>query len=109
MIGTVSKVKKLQQAINLTGDKILYQTKQWYSDNVHAAITKHVICRSVPKADETGYKQVTLFESYSLLQVVFFLLDLYNYRLGKPLSMENETWNQLRGDMNDYIEILKGE
>ena len=107
MVGTAKNVKRLQNVINRSGDKILYNTRQWYSTDFNAPVTEHIISRVIIDKKTEAKKTVVIYKTYSLLQVVLFLRDLLFVRLGRELPVENEKWNKLRGDMGVYLATIK--
>ena len=97
----IAMIKKLQKALNNKGDKILYQTSQFYSEQKQEPITFHHIKRSV-KDEETGKnKHIELFKSTSMIQIVFFLRDMW-YRMNNlDLPQDNEQWNSIRKGVDE--------
>ena len=97
----IAMIKALQKALNNKGDKILYQTSQFYSEQKQEPITFHHIKRSV-KDEETGKnKHIELFKSTSMIQIVFFLRDMW-YRMNNlDLPQDNEQWNSIRKGVDE--------
>lgn len=93
-------VHKLQQAINGKGEKITYHTSQFYSIDQDRPVTKYTIRKTVFDERLGRYKNIDLFNTYSLIQVVLFLRD-YWYRLNnQELPTDNEMWNKVRDKLN---------
>ena len=98
----IAMIKKLQKALNNKGDKILYQTSQFYSEQKQEPITFHHIKRSV-KDEETGKnKHIELFKTTSMIQIVLLMRDLWYLANNIELPTDNEEWNKIR----DTIEIF---
>lgn len=92
-------IHKLQMAINSKGERITYNTSQFYSEQKHCPITKYTIKKAVPDEDNPKRTHsVELFSAYSQIQIVLFLRD-YWFKLNDiPLPTDNKMWNMLRPD-----------
>ena len=98
----IAMIKKLQKALNNKGDKILYQTSQFYSEQKQEPITFHHIKRSV-KDEETGKnKHIELFKTTSMIQIVLFLRDLWYKANNIELPTDNEAWNIIRQGLEEF-------
>lgn len=89
-------IHKLQQAINSKGDKLLYNTSQFYSEDQQRPITQYCIRKAIWDTEKHKNRNVELFKSTSQIQIVLFLRD-YWYRInGWELPTDNEKWNKMR-------------
>ena len=89
-------IHKLQKALNLQGQKILYNTSQFYSDKQERPITFYHIKRAVYNEQTGKNKNEEIFKTTSQIQVVLFLRDYLFLVEGKELPTDNETWNEIR-------------
>ena len=92
-------IKKLQTALNRNGDKILYSTTQFYSDKQDRPVTMYVVKRAVFDENKGKNMNIELFKSTSQIQVVLYLRDLWYELQGMEVPKNNETWNNIRGDL----------
>ena len=67
-------IKKLQTAINLQGQKLLYCTSEFYSKDLKRPVIMYYIKNAVFVDDSVSNE--VLFKSASQIRVVFFLRDL---------------------------------
>ena len=70
-------IHKLQQALNTKGQKILYQTSQFWSDEQNRPITMYHIRQSYYDDAVGKTKSTEIFKSASQIQVVQFLAELW--------------------------------
>ena len=89
-------IHKLQKALNLQGQKILYNTSQFYSDKQNRPVTCYHIKRAVYNEQTGKNKNEEIFKSTSQIQIVLFLRDYLFIVQGKELPTDNETWNEIR-------------
>ena len=94
----ITMVKKLQQAINNKGEKILYTTSQFYSDEQDRPITIYIIKKAVFDEKKNKNVNVELFSSTSLIQIVLFLRDYWYELNGEEVPTDNEEWNRIKAD-----------
>ena len=92
--------KKLVKALNSRGAKITITTKQFIGkdDKPHNffSVNKSIL------NDETGrYKQVELFGTYSMVQLVLFLRDLWFELNGWELPTDQAKWNLIREKLKE--------
>lgn len=92
----IAMIKKLQLAINNKGDKILYQTSQFYSKQKQGPVTMYHIKRAVLDEETGKNHNIELFKSTSMIQIVFFLRDLWYKMNNLELPTDNEQWNNIR-------------
>lgn len=96
----ISMIKKLQRAINTKGEKLLYQTSQFYSEQQKAPVTCHHIKKAVLDEETGKTKNKELFSTYSMIQVVLYLRD-YWYKLNNmPIPTDNQQWNEIKEKNN---------
>lgn len=89
-------IKKLRNAINNKGEKLLYNTTEFFSEEQQRPITVYIIKKAVWDDKRHHNRNVQLFQSSSQIQIVLFLRD-YWYRLnGLELPVDNEMWNDIR-------------
>lgn len=88
--------KKLITALNRGyGDTLLYTTREFMGIEGHPH-TMYGISRAVWDEEKHKYSAVKIYESASLIRVVFYLRDLLFIAQGKPLPMDNKMWNEFR-------------
>lgn len=108
MASNINKnIIRLQRALNDKDQRILYSTSQFYSAEQKRAITKHTIKQALEKDEETGkYNTITLFSSYSQLQIVLFLRDLWFQANGWELPTDNPVWEGIKKEQKlfEYAE-----
>lgn len=89
--------RKLQSAINkLTGDKILFNSRQWYKEEQQRAVTQYIVLRV---REESG-KKVTeeLFKTYSQIQLVLFMRDYWYTLNGWEVPTDNLEWEEVKAE-----------
>jgi hypothetical protein len=93
-------IKKLQTAINGKGEKLLYQTSQFFSEEQNRPVTVYHIKKAVWDEEKNRSRNVELFKSTSQIQIVLYLRD-YWYRLNNiPLPTDNEEWEKIKEKWN---------
>lgn len=93
----VVMIKKLQNAINSKGYKILYNTSQFYSTEQNRPVTIYYLKRAIE--DENNPKKhryIEIFKSTSMIQIVLCLRDIWYSINNQELPTDNEEWNKLR-------------
>lgn len=96
MNSNTTMIKKLRTAINRKGEKLLYNTSEFYSDEQERTVTIYSIKKSVWDNKLRKARHIELFHSTSQIQIVLFLRD-YWYQLNNiPLPEDNEMWNKIR-------------
>lgn len=89
-------IHKLQQAINSRGERLLYSTSQFYSEDQQRPITQYHIKKAIWDEFKKRNRNVELFRSTSQIQIVLYLRD-YWFRLNNwELPVDNMTWNKVR-------------
>ena len=90
-------IHRLQQAINQKyNQKILYQTKQFYSDQDDRPVTKYCIKKAVPDESTGKNRNIDLFSSYSQIQIVLYLRDMWYTLNGWEVPTDNQMWNEIK-------------
>ena len=87
-------IRKLQQALNARGCRILFSTSQFYSEQQNRPITIYHIKQSL--IDDGKTTQIELFSSASRIQTVLFLRDYWYDLNGWELPTDNPVWNKIR-------------
>lgn len=70
-------IHKLQQALNTKGQKILYQTSQFWSNDQNRPVTMYHIKQAYYDESVGKTKSTEIFKSASQIQVVQFLADMW--------------------------------
>ena len=97
MASNIKTIKKLQLAINMNCPfRILYTTNQFYSVDKQMPVTKYCLRKATLNYDEHRSDSVEIFSTYSQLQVILFLRDLWYVYLGKDLPNDNELWENIK-------------
>lgn len=94
-------IKKLQQAINLKGGKLLYSTTQFYSEQQDRPVTMYIIKQGIYDEEKGKTTSVELFKSYSQIQIVLFLRDMWYEMNGMEVPKDNEKWNKVKEDYHN--------
>lgn len=86
--------RKLQSACLLKGEKILFNSRQWYNEDRHRAVTQYIILKST---EENG-KEINreLFKTYSQIQLVLFMRDYWYTLNGWELPADNPEWEEIK-------------
>ena len=96
MANNGTMIKKLQHALNERGLKILYQTHQFYSEDQQRPVTSYVIKQAVWDEKKHRNVNVELFSSFSQIQIVLFLRDMWYQVNGWEVPTDNEQWNKVK-------------
>lgn len=97
----ITMVKKLQQAINSRGEKILYTTSQFYSDEQDRPVTIYSIKKAIFDEKTNRNINIKLFSSTSLIQIVLYLRDYWYELNGQEPPTDNEEWNKIRQGLQE--------
>lgn len=99
-------IHNLQNAINQHGGRILYEKTQFFSDTEHRPVTIYRISQSTESI--TGkHSKIKLFESTSMIQIVFYLRDVWYTISGQELPTDNPDWELVKANKHiDYGLIL---
>ena len=96
MNSNTTMIKKLRSAINLKGERLLYNTSEFFSEEEQRAITIYSIKKQVWNPKLQKNKNIELFHSTSQIQIVLFLRDYWYNLNGMELPTDNEKWNKIR-------------
>lgn len=109
MASNIKTIKKLQLAINMNCPfRILYTTNQFYSVDKQMPVTKYCLRKATLNYDEHRSDSEEIFSTYSQLQVILYLRDLWYTWLGKDLPTDNELWENIkRRDNITYEDVIK--
>lgn len=93
----IALARKLQSACNKQfGTRLLLNSRQWYSEDQHRAVTVYSIHQSVRKEGSEKDISVELFKTYSQVRLVLFLRD-YWYKLnGWEVPKDNKMWEEVK-------------
>ena len=97
MASNIKTIKKLQLAINMNCPfRILYTTSQFYSVDKQMLVTKY--CLRKAELDYTEHKSTSeeIFSTYSQLQIILYLRDLWYTWNNMELPTDNELWNGIK-------------
>lgn len=93
-------IKKLQHALNDKGLKILYSTAQFYSEDQQRPVTCYIIKQAIWDEEKRRNVNIELFKSYSQIQIVLFLRDMWYEVNGWEVPTDNDTWNKIKKEIN---------
>lgn len=96
MNSNLTMIKKLRNAINAKGYKLLYSTYEFFSDEKKGPVTIYCIKEAVYNEQKGRNDNIELFKSGSQIQIVLFLRDFWYKINGIPLPTDNEKWNSIR-------------
>lgn len=96
MASNITNIKKLQRAINEKGEKILYTTNQFYSEEQDRPVTVYTIKKAVWDPELEKNINVELFKAYSTIQILLFLRDYWYELNGMEIPNDNEEWNKIK-------------
>lgn len=91
-------IKKLQQALNAKGCKLLYSTSQFYSQQQDRPVTMYVLKQAVWDEESGKHKNQELFKTVSQIQMVLFLRDMWYEVNGWEIPKDNEVWEQKKAE-----------
>lgn len=108
MASNIKTIKKLQLAINMNCPfRILYTTNQFYSVTQQRPVTKYCLRKATINTDIDKSESVEIFSTYSQLQIILFLRDLWYTWLGKELPTDNELWESIKQRDNITLDTYK--
>lgn len=109
MASNIKTIKKLQLAINTTCDfRILYTTNQFYSVDKQMPVTKYCLRKAELDYNNHRSDSVEIFSTYSQLQVILYLRDLWYTIQNIPLPTDNEMWEEIKKrDKITYEDVIK--
>lgn len=108
MASNIKTIKKLQLAINMNCPfRILYTTNQFYSVDKQMPVTKYCLRKAELDYETHRSESVEIFSTYSQLQIILYLRDLWYTWLGKELPKDNEVWENIKiRDNISYEEVI---
>ena len=98
MASNTVMIKKLQQALNAKGCKLLYSTSQFYSQQQDRPVTMYVLKQAVWDEESGKNKSQELFKTMSQIQMVLFLRDMWYEVNGWEIPKDNEVWEQKKAE-----------
>lgn len=112
MASNIRTIKALQIAINNTCPfKVLYTTSQFYSDKQQRPVTKYCLRKAVLNYDTNRSESEEIFSTYSQLQIILYLRDLWYVYQGKELPTDNELWENIKArdgiTLQTYKDVIK--
>lgn len=97
MNSNTTMIKKLKNAINSRGEKLLYNTTEFYSEQQDRTVTIHIIKKQLePEPGEKKGQKIELFSSTSTIQIVLFLRDYWYELNGWEVPKDNQVWNEAK-------------
>lgn len=97
MASNIKTIKKLQLAINMNCPfRILYTTNQFYSVDKQMPVTKYCLRKAEIDYNTHRSESEEIFSTYSQLQIILYLRDLWYTWLGKDLPTDNELWENIK-------------
>ena len=108
MASNIKTIKKLQLAINMNCPiRILYTTNQFYSVSKQMPVTKYCLRKATLDYEKNHSDSEEIFSTYSQLQIILFLRDLWYVYLGKDLPTDNELWENIKIRDNITLDTYK--
>lgn len=90
-------IHKLQRAINENyNQKILFNKSQFYSEKQNRPVTLYVLKQAVWDEEHQKNKNIELFSSCSMIQIVLFLRDMWFALNGWEIPDDNEQWTKAK-------------
>lgn len=88
-------VKKLQTACKIKfGIKLLLDQRQWYHKDKDMAVTVYTLYQAV--SNEANSSKIKLFQTYSQIQLVLFMRDLWYELNGWEVPNDNKVWEDIK-------------
>ena len=76
--------------------RILYTTSQFYSVDRQMPVTKYCLRKATIDYETHRSESEEIFSTYSQLQVIMYLRDLWYVWLDKELPTDNEIWENIK-------------
>lgn len=95
-----NSIKKLINALNMKGEKLLYNKKQFMGKEGKPH-NMYVISKAVWDDRKGKYGSEDIYKSTSTVRIVLYLRDMWFSVNGWELPTDNEMWNQIREAMNN--------
>lgn len=96
MPSNATMIKKLVGALNRNGQRVLYTTSQFWSEEANRPVTVYHIKRAVWDDEKEKFYNIDLYRNTSQIQIVLFLRDMWYTVNGKELPQNNELWNEIK-------------
>lgn len=97
MASNIKTIKKLQLAINMNCPfRILYTTNQFYSVSKQMPVTKYCLRKATLNYDTNRSESEEIFSTYSQLQIILYLRDLWYVYNDIELPTDNELWENIK-------------
>lgn len=96
-------IKKLRGAINGKGEKLLYSTSEFFSEEQNRPITIYTIKKAIWDEKRGRNKNVELFHSASQIQIVLFLRDYWFKINGWELPEADDKWTAMRRKIEQNV------
>ena len=112
MASNIKTIKKLQLAINRNCPfRILYTTNQFYSVEMQMPVTKYCLRKAVLNYETNRSESEEIFSTYSQLQVILFLRDLWYVWLDRDIPTDNQLWENIKArdriTLDTYKDVIK--
>ena len=108
MASNIKTIKKLQLAINMNCPfRILYTTNQFYSVSKQMPVTKYCLRKATLDYAHNRSESEEIFSTYSQLQVILYLRDLWYVYNDIELPTDNEMWNEIKERDRITLETYK--
>ena len=92
----LTTAKKLQTAFKEVFDvKLLIDQRQWYHVHRDRPMTVYTLYQ-VPNTDKGKSSRVELFKTYSQIQLVLFMRDMWYELNGWEIPHDNEVWEEIK-------------
>lgn len=99
-------IHKLQRALNSKGYNILYSTSQFYSKDQDRPITQYIIKQAVYDQEKDKMINKELFKSFSQIQILLYLRDLWYSANGQEIPKDNPVWDKIKESQKIDIDNL---
>ena len=99
-------IHKLQNAINSSGGKILYEKAQFFSQDQDRPVSIYKISHAVESSPGKTKKE-KLFESTSMIQIVLYLRDVWYTIQGQEIPTDNESWEAVKANKHIDYSLIK--
>lgn len=108
MASNIKTIKKLQLAINMNCPfRILYTTNQFYSVSKQMPVTKYCLRKAKLNYETNRSESEEIFSTYSQLQIILYLRDLWYVWLGKEIPNDNDLWENIKARDNITLDTYK--
>lgn len=104
MAGTkyIRIAKKLQSACKKQfGIKLLIDQRQWYHKDKDMFITVYTLYQCITNEDRNGTQKIKLFQTYSQIQLVLFMRDMWYELNNWEVPTDNKIWQEIK---QNYVE-----